>query len=74
MVDRTYYYNDEAQLTYKEKNHLIVFCSFLENYSTYYRTPSNYGEYVPLVHVLNYGNINDKIFYYYDIRASFAYF
>ena len=25
MVDRTYYYNDEAQLTYKEKDGLIAF-------------------------------------------------
>ena len=25
MVDRTYYYHDEAQLTYKEKDGLIAF-------------------------------------------------
>lgn len=34
---------------------LIVFF-FFENYNTYYRTPPNYGEYVPLVHVLNHDN------------------
>jgi len=74
MVDKTHYTND-TELTYKEKNHLIAFCTLLENYNDYYRTPPNYGEYVPLVHVLNHGNIYPgKIFYYYDIRASFAYF
>ena len=58
MVDRTYYYNDEAQLTYKEKDGLIAFFTNLENYNSYYQTPPHYGQYVPLVHVLNYGNIN----------------
>ena len=58
MVDRTYYYNDEAQLTYKEQDGLIAFFTDLENYNSYYQTPPHYGQYVPLVHVLNYGNIN----------------
>ena len=75
MVDKTHY-TDGTELTYKEKNHLIAFCTLLENYNDYYRTPQNYGEYMPLVHVLNYVNIHgDKMvrfFYYYDIHASFA--
>jgi len=58
MVDRTYYYNDEAQLTYKEKDGLIAFFTDLDNYNSYYRTPQNYGQYVPLVHAVCYGNIN----------------
>ena len=58
MVDRTYYYNDEAQLTYKEKDGLIAFFTDLENYNSYYRIPQNYGQYVPLVHAVCYGNIN----------------
>ena len=61
MVDRTYYYNDEAQLTYKEKDGLITFFTGLENYNSYYQTPPHYGQYVQLVHVLNYGNINGDI-------------
>ena len=52
MVDRTYYYNDEAQLTYKEKDGLITFFTDLENYNSYYRIPQNYGQYVPLVHAV----------------------
>ena len=54
-VDKTHY-TDGSELTYKEKNHLIAFCTFFENYNTYYRTPPNYGQYVPLVHVLNHDN------------------
>ena len=61
MVDRTYYYNDEAQLTYKEQDGLIAFFTDLENYNSYYLTPPHYGQYVPLVNVLNYGNINGDI-------------
>ena len=75
MVDRTYY-TDGSELTYREKNHLIAFCIDLENYNTYYQTLPHYGEYVPLVHVLNHANIHGdgmvRYFYYYDIRASFA--
>ena len=55
MVDRTYY-TDGSELTYKEKTHLVGFCTDLENYNVYNRTPQHYGQYVPLVHVLNYGN------------------
>ena len=29
MVDKTYYYNDEAQLTYKEQDGLIAFLLIL---------------------------------------------
>ena len=57
MVDKTHY-TDGTELTYKEKNHLIAFCTLLENYNDYYRTPPNYGEYVPLVHVLNNDNFS----------------
>ena len=55
MVDRTYY-TDGSELTCQEKKHLIAFCTDLENYNIYNRTPPHYGQYVPLVHVLNYGN------------------
>ena len=57
MVDRTYY-TDGSELTYKEKTHLVGFCTDLENYNIYCKTPPHYGQYVPLVHVLNYGNIH----------------
>ncbi|XBI75429.1 hypothetical protein VPH35_068798 [Triticum aestivum] len=57
MVDKTHYI-DGTELTYKEKNHLIAFCTLLENYNDYYGTPPNYGEYVPLVHVLNHDNFS----------------
>ena len=60
MVDRTYYYNDEAQLTYKERWSYHIFTD-LENYNSYYRIPQNYGPYVPLVHAVCYGNINGDI-------------
>ena len=60
MVDRTYY-TEGSELTYQEKNHLVAFCTDLENYNIYYKTPPHYGQYVPLVHVLNYGNINGDI-------------
>ncbi|XBI57359.1 hypothetical protein VPH35_038775 [Triticum aestivum] len=56
MVDRTYY-TDGSELTYKEKTHLVGFCTDIENYNIYNQTPHHYGPpYVPLVHVLNYGN------------------
>ena len=60
MVDKTHY-TDGSELTYKEKSHQIAFYTYLENYNTYYRTPPNYGEYMPLVHVLNYGNYHGDI-------------
>nr|BDI54572.1 putative polygalacturonase [Triticum aestivum] len=53
MVDRTYY-TQGSELTYQEKNHLVGFCTDLENYNIYNQTPQHYGQYVPLVHVLNY--------------------
>ena len=71
MVDRTNY-TDDSELTYQEKNHPVTYCTEIENYNAFYRNPPNYGQYVPLVHVLNHNP--GKIFYYYDIRASFAYF
>ena len=75
MVDITYY-TDGAELTYQEKNHLISFINDLEKYNVYNQTHAHYGQYVPLVHLLNYGNIHGdgmvSFFYYYDIRASFA--
>jgi hypothetical protein len=58
MIDRTYYDNiGEAELTYKDKDNLIAFINDLENYNSYCKTP-NYGQYVPLVHVICYGNIH----------------
>ena len=60
MVDRTYY-TDGAELTYQEKDHLILFIIDVENYNINYHVPAYYGQYVPLVHVLNYGNINGDI-------------
>ena len=64
MVDKTHYI-DGSELTYKEKNHLVTFCTDLENYNIYCKTPPHYGQYVPLVHVLNYGN------YYGDTLVRF---
>lgn len=58
MVDITYYYNDEAQLTYKEKHGLVAFFTDLENHNNWSRTPQNYGQYVPLVHMVCNGNIH----------------
>ena len=55
MVDKTHY-TDGSELTYQEKNHLVGFCTDLENYNIYNQTPQHYGQYVPLVHVLNYDN------------------
>ena len=52
MVDRTYYYNDEAQLTYKEKDGLITFFTDLENYNSYYRILQNYGQLDDTPHVV----------------------
>ena len=70
MVDKTHY-TDDSELTYKEKNHLIAFCTLLENYNNYYRTPPNYGEYVPLVHVLNHGNFSgDTLVRFFTITTS----
>ena len=76
MVDRTYYTNG-LELTYQEKNHPIAFITDLENYNMYYQTPPHYGQYVSLVHMLNYGNIHeDKMVRFFTItrhpRASFA--
>ena len=34
MIDKTYYI-DGSELTYQEKNHLIAFCTDLENYNIY---------------------------------------
>ena len=70
MVYRTYY-TDGSELTYQEKNHLVAFCSDLENYNIYYKTPPHYGEYVPLLHVLNYGNIHgDVMVRFFSIMTS----
>ena len=71
MVDITYYYNDEAQLTYKEQDGLITFFTNLENYNRYYQTPPHYGQYVPLVHVLNHDNFyGDTLVRYFTITTS----
>ena len=64
MVDKTHY-TDGSELTYQEKNHLVGFCTDFENYNIYNQTPQHYGQYVPLVHVLNCGN------YYGDTQVRF---
>ena len=73
MVDITYY-TDGAELTYQEIDHRISFIIDVENYNINHETPAHYGQYVPLLHVLNYGKIHGdgivRFFYYYDIRAS----
>ena len=76
MVDKTHY-TDGFELTYKEKNHVIASCTDLENYNIYNRTPQHYGQYVPLVHVLTYGNYMDTLVRFFTIMTSvhlFAYF
>ncbi|XBI50981.1 hypothetical protein VPH35_033575 [Triticum aestivum] len=60
MVDRTNY-TDGFELTYQEKSHLVAYCTDLENYNAFYRTPPNYGQYVPLVHLLNHDNFHGDI-------------
>ena len=65
MVDKTHYTDGSELTTYKEKNHLVGFCTDIENYNIYNQTPQHYGQYVPLVHVLNYGN------YYGDTLVRF---
>ena len=70
MVDKTHY-TDGSKLTYREKNHLIAFFTLLEDYNNYDRTPPNYGEYVPLVHVLNHGNFSrDTLVRFFTITTS----
>ena len=70
MVDRTYY-TDGAKLTYEEKDHLILFIIDDENYNMNYETPAHYGQYVPLVNVLNYGNIHgDGMVRFFTITTS----
>ena len=70
MVYRTYY-TDGAELTYQEKYHLISFIIDVENYNINYQTPAHYGQYVPLVHVLNYGNIHgDAMVRFFTITTS----
>ena len=57
VLHRTYY-TDVSELTYEEKDHLISFIIEVENYNINYETHAHYGQHVPLVHVLNYGNIH----------------
>ena len=70
MVDRTYY-TDGAELTYEEKDHLISFIIDVENYNINYETPKHCGQYVHLVHVLNYSNIHgDGMVRFFSITTS----
>ena len=70
MVDRTYY-TDGAELTYQEKDHLISFINDVENYNVNYETLAHYGQYVPQVHMLNYGNIHgDGMVRFFTIMTS----
>ena len=46
-------------------------CTDLENYNIYNQTPQHYGQYVPLVHVLNYGNYHgDTLVRFFTITTS----
>ena len=49
MVDKTHYTDGSELTTYKEKNHLVGFCTDIENYNIHNQTPQHYGQYVPLV-------------------------
>src|SRR3989337_1797980 len=70
IVDRTYY-TDGSELTYEEKDHFISFIIDVENYNINYETPTHYGQYVSLVHVLNYGNIHgDGMVRFFTITTS----
>jgi hypothetical protein len=70
IVDRTYY-TDGSELSYEEKDHLISFIIDVENFNINYETPPHYGQYVPLVHVLNYGNIHgDGMVRFFTITTS----
>ena len=71
MVDKTHY-TDGSELTYQEKNHLVGLCTDIENYNIYNQTPHHYGPpYVPLVHVVNYGNYyGDTLVRYFTITTS----
>ena len=72
VVDKTYYSYD-SELTCEEKNHLVSFINDAETFKNSYEIPSNYAQYVPLVHVLNYGNIHGNsmvIFYFYYCVTS----
>ena len=77
MVDKTHY-TDDCELTCQEKNHLIAFCTDLENYNIYYQTPQHYGQYVSLVHMLNYSDYHgDTLVRFFTITTSvhlFAHF
>ena len=70
MVDKTHY-TDGSELTYQEKNHLVGFCTDLEKYNIYNQTPQHYGQYVPLVHVLNHDNFyGDTLVRFFTITTS----
>ena len=70
IVDRTYY-TDGSELSYEEKDHLISFIIDVENFNINYETSPYYGQYVPLVHVLNYGNIHgDGMVRFFTITTS----
>ena len=58
IVDRTYY-TVGSELSYEEKDHLMSFIIDVENFNINYETPPHYGQYMPLVHMLNYGNIHE---------------
>ena len=71
MVDKTHNTDGSELTTYKEKNHLVGFCTDIENYNIYNQTPQHYGQYVPLVHVFNYGNYHgDTLARFFTITTS----
>ena len=70
MVDKTNY-TDGSELTYQEKNHLVTYCTEIENYNAFHRTPPNYSQYVPLLHVLNHDNfLGDILVRFFTIMTS----
>ena len=60
VVDKTYY-SYGAELTCEEINHFVSWINDVENFKTSHFIPPNYDQYMPLVHVLNYGNIHQDI-------------
>ena len=70
MVDKTYYI-EGSELTYEEKDHLISFIIDVETFNKNYETLPHYGQYLPLVHVLNYGNMHgDGMVRFFTITTS----
>ena len=57
VVDNTYY-GYGSELTCEGENHLVSFINDIETFKNNYDINPHYIQYMPLVHVLNYGIIN----------------